>query len=139
MSADSTTTTRSVLLYSDDAPVRAQVRQALGSHVGDIDLEWHEVATYDALVERVIPGRFDLLILDGEARKAGGMGVARELKNQVYNCPPILVLTGRAQDAWLASWSLADAVVPRPLDALTLSDTVEGLLEGSLQQGVNVQ
>lgn len=111
MSADSTTTTRSVLLYSDDAPVRAQVRQALGSHVGDIDLEWHEVATYDALVERVIPGRFDLLILDGEARKAGGMGVARELKNQVYNCPPILVLTGRAQDAWLASWSLADAVV----------------------------
>lgn len=90
MSADSTTTTRSVLLYSDDAPVRAQVRQALGSHVGDIDLEWHEVATYDALVERVIPGRFDLLILDGEARKAGGMGVARELKNQVYNCPRFL-------------------------------------------------
>lgn len=119
---------RSVLVYSDDATVRHHVRQSVGNTVHGIPIEWHDVATYDALIERVQPGRYDLLILDGEARKAGGMGIARAVKNEVFNCPPILVLTGRAQDAWLASWSLADSAIARPLDPFDLSDHVSKLL-----------
>ncbi|WP_159797582.1 response regulator transcription factor [Puerhibacterium puerhi] len=119
-----------VLLYSDDRSVREQVRLAVGprlrAHAAPID--WAEVATPAAVVAAVDRAGWDLLVLDGEADKAGGMGLARQLKNEIYECPPILVLTGRAQDAWLASWSLADAVVPRPLDALELQRAVAALL-----------
>ncbi|WP_425956874.1 hypothetical protein [Xylanimonas sp. McL0601] len=122
-----------ILLYSDDRTVREQVRLAVGprlrAHAPVID--WAEVATAAAVVDAADRERWDLIVLDGEADKVGGMGLARQLKNEVYECPPILVLTGRAEDAWLASWSLADAVAPRPLDAITLQSTVAGLLAGA--------
>ncbi len=56
--------------------------------------------------------RFDLVILDGEATPAGGMGIARQLKDEIYQCPPILVLIGRPQDGWLATWSSGRGGVP---------------------------
>ena len=40
----------------------------------------------------------------------------------------MLVLTGRPQDAWLATWSRADAAVPHPLDPIQLAETVVTLL-----------
>ena len=40
-------------------------------------------------------GGVDVAILDGEATPAGGMGIARQVKDEIYQCPPILVLTGR--------------------------------------------
>ncbi|WP_435300241.1 hypothetical protein [Timonella sp. A28] len=118
----------SVLLYSDNSDVRTHVRSAVGDVIDEAELRWQDVATWDALDELVQNNSFHLLILDGETHKVGGLGIARELKNSVYNCPPILVLTGRAQDAWLASWSLADDAVPRPLDAFELQKAVHGLL-----------
>jgi len=85
-----------------------------------------------AVLAAVAGGGFDLLILDGEAGKVGGMGLTRELKNSVFDCPPVLVLTGRPQDAWLATWSQADAVVPHPLDPLSVARAVSQLaLEGT--------
>ena len=42
--------------------------------------------------------------------------------------PPVLVLTGRPQDAWLATWSRADAAVPHPIDPLQLAEAVIKLL-----------
>jgi len=117
-----------VLLYSDNSDVRASVRTAVGDSIDGAPVRWQEVATAAALDELVKKSGFDLIILDGEAHKVGGMGIARELKNSVYNCPPILALTGRAQDAWLASWSLADLAVPRPLDAFELQAAVQRLL-----------
>lgn len=119
-----------VLLYSDDATVRAAVRAAVGprlrAHAPEI--VWHEVATATEVVARADAGGWDLLVLDGEADKVGGMGLCRQLKNEIYRCPPVLVLTGRAQDGWLASWSLADDAVPRPLDPLILQKSVAALL-----------
>jgi CheY-like chemotaxis protein len=119
-----------ILLYSDDRTVRAQVRTAVGprlrAHAPEI--AWAEVATPAVLVAAADRGGWDLLVVDGEADKAGGMGLCRQLKNEVYRCPPIVVLTGRPDDGWLASWSLADGVVPRPLDAIELQRTVAGLL-----------
>ena len=35
--------------------------------------------------------------------------------------------TGRPQDAWLATWSRADAAVPHPLDPGALAEAVAGL------------
>ncbi|WP_029253588.1 response regulator transcription factor [Paraoerskovia marina] len=118
-----------ILLYSDDRTVRESVRLAVGSRLGKGQprLEWLEVATATEVVARAGEG-WDLLVLDGEADKVGGMGLCRQLKNEIYQCPPVLVLTGRPQDAWLASWSLADDVVSRPLDAVKVRETVTGML-----------
>ena len=91
-------------------------------------LEYVECATEPAVVARMDAGGIDLAILDGEATPAGGMGICRALKAEIYRCPPILVLTGRPQDAWLATWSLADAVVPQPADPLVLADRAATLL-----------
>ena len=70
-------------------------------------------------------GGVDLAILDGEAVPAGGMGIAKQLKDEIFHCPPVLVLTGRPQDAWLATWSRAEAAVPHPLDPIQLAETVD--------------
>lgn len=112
----------SVLLYSDDITTRDAVRAAAGRRpTRELEIaSWRECATAPAVIEAVESERFDLLILDGEATPAGGLGLTRQLKNEIYNCPPVLVLTGRPQDVWLAAWSLADAAVPQPLDPLAL-------------------
>ena len=119
-----------VLLYSDDGTVREQVRLAVGPRLAAHApvIAWTEVATPAAVIDAADRRAWDLLVLDGEADKAGGMGLCRQLKNEVYNCPPVLVLTGRPHDGWLASWSLADAVVPRPLDPFELQRAVAALL-----------
>jgi len=82
-----------------------------------------------SLVDR---GGLDLLILDGEATPAGGMGMCRQLKDEIYNCPPVLVLVGRPQDAWLATWSRAEAVTSHPLDAIAVASAVTSLLRARL-------
>ncbi len=119
-----------VLLYSDDRTVREQVRLAVGPRLraGAPDIEWTEAATPAAVVEKADKETWDLLVLDGEADQTGGMGLCRQLKNEIYECPPVLILTGRPEDTWLASWSLADGVVSRPLDAIKVQEAVAKLL-----------
>ncbi len=119
----------SVLLYSDDFTTRDAVRVAVGRRPAkDVEVvRWHECATADAVISSVESERFDILILDGEAAKVGGLGLARQLKNEIYECPPIIVLTGRPQDSWLAAWSQADLAVPYPLDPIALTAAVTTL------------
>lgn len=118
-----------VLLYSDDVDTRMQVRMAVGRRVSaDLPpLEWTECATPPAVIAAVDGFGFDVLILDGEAVPAGGLGLCKQLKDEKYECPPVLVLTGRPQDAWLATWSRADAALPHPLDPRALAEAVAGL------------
>lgn len=119
-----------VLVYSDDSNTRAQVMLALGKrpHPDLPDVEYVECATEPVVISTMDAGGIDLAILDGEAVPAGGMGICRQLKDEIYQCPPVLVLIGRREDGWLATWSRADAVVPHPLDPLVLAETVIGLL-----------
>jgi CheY-like chemotaxis protein len=124
-----------VLVYSDDATVRATIRGALGTRPApDLpEVRIHEVATEPAVIEAMdaiakTGARIDLAILDGEAVPAGGIGIARQLKDEIYQCPPLLVLTGRAQDGWLATWARADAIVPHPIDPVRLADVTAALL-----------
>jgi DNA-binding response OmpR family regulator len=123
-----------VLLYSDNAEVRQQVILALGRrpHPDLPELSYVEVATEPVVLQHMDAGSIDLAILDGEAAPAGGMGIAKQLKDEIYRCPPILVLTGRPQDAWLATWSRADAACPHPLDPVQLAEAVTGLLRPRL-------
>ncbi|WP_131104223.1 response regulator [Ornithinimicrobium sufpigmenti] len=119
----------SVLLYSNDRAVRDHVRLAVGTRPAD-DVtvsSWTECATPDAVLMEVQGGDFDVLILDGEARPYGGMGLCRQLKSEIFQCPPVLVLTGRPGDGWLATWSLADAFLSRPLDESRLCAAVAEL------------
>ena len=108
----------SVLLYSDDRTTRDAVRVNVGRRPArDVEVvSWRECATAPAVIEAVETGRFDVLILDGESAPVGGLGLCRQLKSESFNCPPVLVLTGRPQDGWLATWSLAHQAVPPPHD-----------------------
>ena len=119
-----------ILVYSDDADTRDQVILALGRrpHPDLPEAEYVEVATEPVVLQQMDSGTIDLAILDGEAVPAGGMGIAKQLKDEIYRCPPLLVLTGRPQDAWLATWSRADAAVPHPIDPLLLAEAVKRLL-----------
>ncbi len=119
-----------VLVYSDDVNTRQQVILALGRrpHPDLPELEYVEVATEPVVIQQMDAGHIDLVILDGEAVPAGGMGIAKQLKDEIFRCPPVVVLTGRPQDAWLATWSRAEAAVPQPLDPIQLAETVVTLL-----------
>lgn len=120
-----------ILLYASDRLTRENVRLALGRKVArDLPVRVLEVATQPAVITAMDAGGIDLAILDGEA-VPGGMGLCRQLKDEVFDCPPILVLTGRRDDAWLATWSRADGVVAHPIDPMRLPTVVADLLRGS--------
>lgn len=119
-----------ILLFSDDRTTRQQVRVALGTRP-DPDLppvEITEVATEPAVFKALDAGTVDVAILDGEAVPAGGMGICRQLKDEIYRAPPVLVLIGRPQDGWLATWSRADAVVSHPLDPIAVARATAALM-----------
>ena len=128
---------RRVLLYSDHAQTREVVLLGAGTRVAkDLPpIEWVEVATHAMVISRVEKEHFDLLVLDGEAGKAGGMGLCRQLKDEIFRCPPVLVLVARREDLWLASWSDADAVLARPLDPLELQETIARMLRVPVEGG----
>ena len=119
-----------VLVYSDDVNTRDEVMLALGKrpHPDLPEIEYVECATEPVVIATMDAGGIDLAILDGEAVPAGGMGICRQLKDEIYQCPPILVLTGRREDGWLATWSRADAAVSHPIDPIELAETVIRLL-----------
>ncbi len=131
MSESTVGTPLQILVYSHDSTTRASVIAALGRQVAT-DLPEHrivEIATGPALRQYVdSKKRVDLFVLDGESNPEGGIGIARELKDEVFNCPPVLLIAGRPQDSWLATWSRADAVVLHPVDPFTFADKAADLL-----------
>jgi DNA-binding response OmpR family regulator len=121
-----------IAIYSDDSSVRSSIITALGRRVS-AELAEHKIvefATGPAL--RLFldsKQKVDLFILDGEAVPEGGMGLARQLKDELFNCPPVLVITGRIQDNWLAAWSKADDAILHPIDPFILASKVAALLQ----------
>jgi DNA-binding response OmpR family regulator len=122
--------TSTVLVFSHRPEVREAIIIAVGRRpapdVGRV--RYVEASGIAEVLAAADAGEIDLAILDGEAVPAGGMGIAKQMKDEIYQCPPLLVLTGRPQDAWLATWSRADAAVPHPLDPLQLAEAVVRLL-----------
>lgn len=119
-----------VAVYSHDADTRARIRLAIGSRpAADVpEAEVIEVATHPALLRMLDDGGIDVMVLDGEAQPAGGMGICRQAKDEIFGCPPVLLVIGRADDGWLATWSRADAVVSHPIDPVALAEALAGLM-----------
>lgn len=122
--------TATVLVYSDDSNTREQVRLATGRRPApDVPaVEFVECATPAAVVKELDKGGIDVCVLDGEAVPMGGMGVCRQIKDEIFECPPALVLIGRPQDAWLATWSRADAAVTLPVEPVEFAAALAALL-----------
>lgn len=126
-----------VLVYSDDRTVRESIRLTLGRRVAsDLpEIEVFEVATQGALLRTLDNDlSYSLLIFDGNAQPAGGFGLAYQVKDEYADCPPVLLLVTREADAWLASWSRAEAVAAFPVDPITLPQQAANLIRTRLAQ-----
>jgi DNA-binding response OmpR family regulator len=122
-------TTYTVLLYSDDPQVRDRMRLAVGTRPGvDLKVEFVDASRYDECLRLIDTYAIDLLILDGEATPAGGVGISRQLHDEVPDCPPIVLVIARAADRWLAAFAEVDGVLTHPLDPVATGQTVAGLL-----------
>jgi DNA-binding response OmpR family regulator len=121
--------TYTVLLYSDDAQVRDRMRLAIGPRpAADLTVEFVEASDYAACVRLVDDYEIDLMVLDGEATPGGGIGIARQIKDDRTDAPPTCVVIARAADRWLAAYAQVDATLLHPLDPVTTGQTVAGLL-----------
>lgn len=118
-----------VLLYSHDPQVRDQMRLAVGTRpAADLKVEFVEAASYDECIRLVDEYEIDLVILDGEAQPTGGIGIARQIRDELDVPPPICLVIARAADRWLAAYAGVDATVTHPLDPVTTGQTVARLL-----------
>lgn len=120
-----------VLLFSGDRTVREQVRLALGRRVArDLpEIELFEVATGPALLRTLDAGTdYDAIIMDGDSQPEGGFGLSYQIKDEYNDCPPVLLLVSRVADAWLGTWSRADALAPYPVDPVELPGQVANLI-----------
>jgi DNA-binding response OmpR family regulator len=118
-----------VLVYSSSATTRDRVLTALGTRpVPALELEFVQASTGAEVVAICDAGGIDLAILDGEAAPTGGIGLGRQMKAELDEAPPVLLLLGRRDDAWLATWSRAEAVTAHPIDAVHIIEAVTELL-----------
>jgi DNA-binding response OmpR family regulator len=121
--------TYTVLLYSDDPAVRDRIRLAIGPRpAADLSIEFVDASTWEECRRLVDDYEIDLMILDGEAAPAGGLGVARQVKDEYADPPPTCVVIARAADRWLAAFAQVDATLLYPLDPVTTGQTIAGML-----------
>ncbi|MDR0365424.1 MAG: hypothetical protein LBH68_01135 [Bifidobacteriaceae bacterium] len=119
-----------ILLYSDNAAVRAEIKDCVGDTVGAASrpVQWTEVATYQMAMIKCQAETYDLIVMDNETGKLGGVGLVREMRNELDWQPVVLLVLARQQDAWLGAWSGADAAVLQPVDPFQLRALVAKLL-----------
>jgi DNA-binding response OmpR family regulator len=118
-----------VLVYSSHAATRARIITAVGTRPAPgLDVTFVEAERGDQVVTLCDAGGIDVSVLDGEAAPEGGMGLSRQLRDELDDAPPVLLIVGRRDDAWLATWSRAEAVVSHPIDAVQIARAVTGLL-----------
>ncbi|MFE0027624.1 hypothetical protein [Amycolatopsis sp. NPDC059021] len=128
-----------ILVFSHKAEVREAIVNAIGRRpAADLErVDYVEVSGIADVLSEMDAGEVDLAILDGEAQPTGGIGLCRQLKSEITDCPPIVVSVRRKDDRWLATWSRADAVLVHPLDPLTAAETVADVLRARRVPAVN--
>ena len=118
-----------VLLYSDDAAIRDRFRLAIGPRpAADLSIEFVDAATWEECRRLLDEYEIDLMILDGEASPAGGLGIARQTKDEYADPPPTCVVLARAADRWLAAYAQVDGTLVYPLDPVTTGQTIAAML-----------
>ena len=79
----------------------------------------------------------DAVIADEIMSRAGGFALARDLKMATRPFPGVVViLLERSQDAWLASWSGADAWFVKPVNPFDLAGWVAKALDSRDEEAV---
>jgi hypothetical protein len=68
------------------------------------------------------------MVLDGEASPGGGMGIARQIKDDRPDAPPTCLVIARAADRWLAAYAQVDGTLQHPLDPIETGRTVAAML-----------
>ena len=118
-----------VLLYSNDAAVRDRIRLAIGPRpAADLRIEFVDATTWEECRRLLDEYEIDLMVLDGEAAPAGGLGIARQTKDEYADPPPTCVVIARAADRWLAAFAQVDYTLVYPLDPVTTGQAVAGML-----------
>ena len=119
-----------ILVYSHRPEIREAIITAVGRRPApDIGrVAYIETGAVADVLMVMDAGEVDLAILDGEAQPTGGIGLCRQLKNEIPGSPPIVIAVRRKDDRWLATWSQADAVIIYPLDPLAAAETVADVL-----------
>jgi CheY-like chemotaxis protein len=118
-----------VLLYSDKQFTRERMRLAIGPlPANDVAISFVEAANVNEVLRMLDNTDLDLLVLDGEAAPAGGMGIARQVKDDYPDAPPVVLTIARAADRWLAAYANVEATLLYPLDPMETAATVAGLL-----------
>lgn len=121
-----------MVIYSDNSATRGYVAAAVGTRPDETlgEIEYVEVATHAALLMTLESSEVDAVILDAESQPTGGLGVARQLKDELSQCPPLLLLLARDADSWLATWSGVDDTLGPAYHPTELTDSVIRLLRG---------
>ncbi|MDR1354876.1 MAG: response regulator [Propionibacteriaceae bacterium] len=122
----------SIALYSSNSATAEAVKISLGQRVAyGMSVTLRVFPTAAQLFTALGADSFDLLIADAESTPYGGMGVARTLKNEFDEPPPVVLLVAREADAWLATWSRADGVCKLPIDPLEFPKLVATVLRAN--------
>jgi CheY-like chemotaxis protein len=119
------------LLISSNAATREQMGLAVRSvrrKVGD-RLELLHASDGIAGMQAAHRLQPDVVVVDEILSGAGAFAVAKDLKGSIPPYPGrVVILLERAQDAWLARWSGADAWFVQPVDPFDLAEAMAGYL-----------
>lgn len=131
-SASESASAVNVLVYSDNSATRQDVIRAVGRKVGKSGpaINWTEAATPDGALLKIREAfddedkKFNLLILDAETPKLGGIGLGKMVRDEIDEDIDYIVLIARPQDEWLARVAAPNAILQYPIDARALSAAV---------------
>ena len=93
-------------------------------------LRFRAAANGELALRAALRDRPDVVIADEFASRMGAFALARSLRDDADPfLGVIVVLLERTHDAWLASWSGADAWYVKPADPFAVADRLWELLE----------
>lgn len=121
-----------ILVYSDNLHTREDVIRSVGRKVGEHSIEWTEAATHEGAILKVEEGSFDLLILDAEAGKLGGIGVGKTVRDEIDEHMPYIILVARPQDRWLARVAKPEVILEYPSNPRDLAQAVRSIVEAKV-------
>lgn len=130
-----------ILLVSPDPAVRETmaltVRSVERALPPGSTIEFFEALNGQQGIDRAWRHRPEIVVADEIASTAGAFALAKELKGAAAPFEGrIVILLERSQDAWLASWSGADAWFVKPVDPFELADIVTGFLTEPAKEAV---
>lgn len=118
-----------VLIVAEQAAERARAASVLDLRDGLVVDHAESARAADVLVDE---HDYDVLVVDADLTPKGGTSWLYELHGQweLAGADPVpsVLLTARPQDAFIADWSGATAVLPKPADGFAVARTVDDLL-----------